>query len=84
MLYWEKLPNNNININGGVGDENDDDDDPLMVPPPPPPGGLGMPVGRRSSRRSSDLLDDYEETEMEARMRAVAARAVNDDEPLTI
>jgi hypothetical protein len=51
------------------------DDDPLLddpVPPPPPPGGLGVPVGRRSSRRSSDLLDDYEETELEARMRAVA------------
>lgn len=39
---------------------------------PPPSAGLGRAMGRRPSKKSSDLLDDYEETELEARMRAVA------------
>ena len=63
----EDVPPADANLFDAV--DNDDDNN---IPPPPPAAGLGLPVGRPSSRKSDDLLDDYEETEMEARLRTVA------------
>jgi len=55
------------NDHDGSTDQNSLEPDPL-----PPTGLAGTQMGRRQSKKSSDLLEDYEETEMEARMRAVA------------
>ena len=61
------------NTSSGFVDGNPGEPNPLREDAlPAPPAGLGRPMGRRPSNRSSDLLDDYEETELEARMRAVA------------
>lgn len=68
----DELPPADTNLFDEVTNNEDDNKSSSNSIPPPPPSGLGMPVGRRSSRKSSDLLDDYEETPMEARLRAVA------------